>query len=173
MKKTWKRQETSFDGLIGAIQQQRLLELSSMLGVILITTITAHYLFVIRSIPVTIDILLMTFLSLALVLSGLHLLASRKLISSLQSIRLIENSISKVVDSDLYLQDLDRASTEQYGRSLAQACDAAVNRLAELGGDGGLIAVDHLGNIALPFNTGGMYRGYGHVGEPPQVDIYR
>jgi signal transduction histidine kinase len=126
MKKTWKRQETSFDGLVGAIQQQRLFELSSMLGVILITTITAHYLFVIRSIPVTVDILLMTFLSLALVLSGLHLFASRKLIESLQSIRSIENSIAKVVDSDLYLQDLDRASTEQYGRSLAQACDAFV-----------------------------------------------
>jgi beta-aspartyl-peptidase (threonine type) len=29
-----------------------------------------------------------------------------------------------------------------------------------LGGDGGAIAVDALGNIALPFNTSGMYRGW-------------
>ncbi|AJQ92076.1 isoaspartyl peptidase/L-asparaginase family protein [Gynuella sunshinyii] len=65
------------------------------------------------------------------------------------------------------------ARMEYAGMTLVEACDAAVARLAELGGDGGLIAVDHLGNIALPFNTGGMYRGYGHVGELPQVDIYR
>ena len=30
--------------------------------------------------------------------------------------------------------------------------------LLELGGDGGLIAVDTQGNIAMPFNTEGMYR---------------
>ncbi|WP_428242885.1 isoaspartyl peptidase/L-asparaginase family protein [Gynuella sp.] len=65
------------------------------------------------------------------------------------------------------------ARMEYAGMTLAEACNNAVTRLAELGGDGGLIAVDYLGNIALPFNTGGMYRGYGHAGQPPQVDIYR
>lgn len=42
--------------------------------------------------------------------------------------------------------------------------DAAANlifeRLAALGGTGGLIAVDKKGNIVMPFNTRGMFRGY-------------
>lgn len=32
--------------------------------------------------------------------------------------------------------------------------------LADLGGTGGLVAIDKDGNIALPYNTTGMYRGY-------------
>jgi L-asparaginase / beta-aspartyl-peptidase len=49
----------------------------------------------------------------------------------------------------------------EFGRqSLAKACDALVmDALPKLGGDGGLIAVDRNGNIAMPFNTAGMYRG--------------
>jgi beta-aspartyl-peptidase (threonine type) len=46
------------------------------------------------------------------------------------------------------------------GQSLQQATAAAVQALAELGGRGGLVAVDCSGALALPFNTGGMYRGY-------------
>ena len=30
----------------------------------------------------------------------------------------------------------------------------------KLGGDGGVIALDAAGNIAMPFNTEGMYRGW-------------
>lgn len=33
-------------------------------------------------------------------------------------------------------------------------------RLAEIGGTGGVIAIDKAGNISMPFNTEGMYRGY-------------
>jgi beta-aspartyl-peptidase (threonine type) len=44
------------------------------------------------------------------------------------------------------------------GRTLAQAAAAALASVASLGGDGGLIAVDRRGNIAMPFNSGGMYR---------------
>jgi len=29
-----------------------------------------------------------------------------------------------------------------------------------LGGDGGVIAIDRQGNISMPFNTPGMYRGW-------------
>jgi len=44
---------------------------------------------------------------------------------------------------------------------LQQAADDMVLRqLPALGGDGGLIAVDKQGNIAMPFCTEGMYRGY-------------
>lgn len=46
-------------------------------------------------------------------------------------------------------------------QSLPQAADEMVMRqLPALGGDGGLIAVDKKGNIAMPFCTEGMYRGY-------------
>jgi beta-aspartyl-peptidase (threonine type) len=47
------------------------------------------------------------------------------------------------------------------GASLADAADAVIlQRVPELGGDGGAIAVDRDGNIATPFNTSGMYRGW-------------
>lgn len=47
------------------------------------------------------------------------------------------------------------------GDSLAVAADAVVNReVTGLGGDGGAIALDRDGHIAMPFNTPGMYRGW-------------
>ncbi|MCF6306761.1 MAG: isoaspartyl peptidase/L-asparaginase [Flavobacteriaceae bacterium] len=49
---------------------------------------------------------------------------------------------------------------EYKGLSLEEASDEVINnRILKIGGDGGLIAVDAQGNIALPFNTEGMYRG--------------
>jgi beta-aspartyl-peptidase (threonine type) len=44
------------------------------------------------------------------------------------------------------------------GVSLATATAAALRNVADLGGDGGLIAVDRRGNVAMPFNSEGMYR---------------
>lgn len=47
------------------------------------------------------------------------------------------------------------------GLSLQEAADQVVmQRLVEQGGEGGVIAIDRQGNIAMPFNTEGMYRGY-------------
>jgi len=49
---------------------------------------------------------------------------------------------------------------EYKGLSLKDAADEVIlNRILKIGGDGGLIAVDAKGNIAMPFNTEGMYRG--------------
>ena len=50
----------------------------------------------------------------------------------------------------------------EFGKmKLADAANEMVmKRLPSLGGNGGLIAVDKDGNIALPFCTDGMYRGY-------------
>jgi beta-aspartyl-peptidase (threonine type) len=50
----------------------------------------------------------------------------------------------------------------EYGnQTLAQAShEMVMQQLPKLGGDGGLIAVDKYGNIAMPFCTEGMYRGY-------------
>ena len=48
---------------------------------------------------------------------------------------------------------------EYKGLSLEEAAGEVIQkRLLEIGGDGGLIAVDVHGNIAMPFNTEGMYR---------------
>lgn len=47
------------------------------------------------------------------------------------------------------------------GLSLTESCKIVVHeKLPKLGGDGGLIAVDCLGNLCLPFNTPGMYRAW-------------
>ena len=49
---------------------------------------------------------------------------------------------------------------EYRGLSLAEACRVVVHdKLAPVGGEGGLVAVDAAGNLALPFNSDGMYRG--------------
>lgn len=59
------------------------------------------------------------------------------------------------------------------GDSLARAADAALRILPELGGDGGLIAVDRRGNIAMPFNSLGMYRAAVYRDGRRTVAIYR
>ena len=46
------------------------------------------------------------------------------------------------------------------GHSLEQAARDVVTELGERGGSGGLVAVDSHGNIALPFNSPGMYRAW-------------
>jgi L-asparaginase / beta-aspartyl-peptidase len=54
----------------------------------------------------------------------------------------------------------DTAARMRYrGESLASAARAALRNVARLGGDGGLIAVDRRGNVAMPFNSEGMHRG--------------
>lgn len=58
--------------------------------------------------------------------------------------------------------------------SLQEAADDVVmNRLPRIAGRGGLIAVDARGNVVLPFNTEGMYRGFARLGETPVTAIYR
>ena len=64
------------------------------------------------------------------------------------------------------------AMMEYKGSSLAEAADEIINKkLIDAGGLGGLIAVDKDGNVAMPFNTPGMYRGYVKPGEKV-VEIY-
>jgi L-asparaginase / beta-aspartyl-peptidase len=53
------------------------------------------------------------------------------------------------------------------------AHDVVMNRLPKIDGRGGLIAVDARGNVTLPFNTEGMYRGFARIGETPETAIYR
>jgi len=57
---------------------------------------------------------------------------------------------------------------------LQKAADEMIwKKVPELGGDGGLIAVDKDGNIAMPFNTEGMYRGYIKSDGKAMVKIYK
>ena len=55
---------------------------------------------------------------------------------------------------------------------LDQAAGAALAQLVALGGSGGLVAVDAQGNVAMPFTSAGMYRGYMRAGES-LVSIFR
>jgi beta-aspartyl-peptidase (threonine type) len=59
------------------------------------------------------------------------------------------------------------------GLPLHSAAAETIARLTRLGGEGGLIAVDTAGNVALPFNSDGMYRGYVNAEGMFRVDIYR
>lgn len=52
------------------------------------------------------------------------------------------------------------ALMEYKGMAVADACHEEIGKLGKLGGTGGAIALDKKGNIALEFNTGGMFRGY-------------
>lgn len=63
---------------------------------------------------------------------------------------------------------------EYKGYTLQEACDEVVlDKLVKFGGEGGLIAVDGTGELALPFNSEGMYRGYRSRGQEGRVAIYK
>jgi beta-aspartyl-peptidase (threonine type) len=66
------------------------------------------------------------------------------------------------------------AQMDYRGASLHDAAhDMVMNKLPRIDGRGGVIAIDRLGRVAMPFNTEGMYRGYARVGEAPVTAIYR
>lgn len=66
------------------------------------------------------------------------------------------------------------AMIEYRGMTLADAAAHAIHhRLADIGGSGGLIAIDGRGNFALPFNTPGMYRGFFMDGGRAETAIFR
>ena len=65
------------------------------------------------------------------------------------------------------------ALMEYRGMSLKEAAQTVLDKVARLGGNGGLIAIDREGNMALPFNTSGMYRGYVDPNGKFVVEIYK
>lgn len=63
---------------------------------------------------------------------------------------------------------------EHKGMSLDEASNEVINkRILEIGGDGGLIGVDTKGNIAMPFNTEGMYRASKSSNGKEEISIYK
>ena len=52
------------------------------------------------------------------------------------------------------------ALMEYKNMNVSEACREEIRKLTELNGTGGVIALDANGNIAMEFNTSGMFRGY-------------
>jgi beta-aspartyl-peptidase (threonine type) len=66
------------------------------------------------------------------------------------------------------------ARIDYTGATLAEACQQVImEKLPPLGGRGGIVAIDRFGNVELPFNTEGMYRGHARGSETPITAIYR
>jgi beta-aspartyl-peptidase (threonine type) len=66
------------------------------------------------------------------------------------------------------------AQMEHGSKSLQEAAENVIHtKLAEIGGTGGVIAIDANGNIAMPFNTSGMYRGYIDTNGKMEVLIFK
>ncbi|MFP4024384.1 MAG: isoaspartyl peptidase/L-asparaginase family protein [Thiohalospira sp.] len=66
------------------------------------------------------------------------------------------------------------ALMEYKNMSLQEAADLVINKkLAEVGGDGGIIAVDKNGNIAMPFNTNMMFRAYSKSTGEKEIAIFK
>jgi len=60
-----------------------------------------------------------------------------------------------------------------YGNAdLPSACAGALGRVGELGGNGGLIAIDRQGSVSLSFNSEGMYRAWVEGDGVLRVAIY-
>ena len=57
--------------------------------------------------------------------------------------------------------------------SLEDAARETIDRLTEIGGEGGLIAVDRQGNVVTPFNSEGMYRASIRYGGDSLIGIYK
>jgi beta-aspartyl-peptidase (threonine type) len=75
----------------------------------------------------------------------------------------IRNVVAKTI-SDLM---------EYKGLTVAEAAKIVQDKVAKMGGDGGLIALDRKGNVTMPFNTEGMYRGCITADGKVEVYIYK
>ena len=53
--------------------------------------------------------------------------------------------------------------------SVSKASKTVIDKIGSMGGDGGVIAIDSHGNVAMEMNTSGMYRA--HVDSKGKIDI--
>jgi L-asparaginase / beta-aspartyl-peptidase len=69
----------------------------------------------------------------------------------------------------------DISSLMEYrAMTVQEASDLVIKtKLQNMGGDGGVIAVDKFGNIGISFNSEGMYRAYVGSDGKPVVEIYK
>ncbi|MDH5397209.1 MAG: isoaspartyl peptidase/L-asparaginase [Cyclobacteriaceae bacterium] len=69
----------------------------------------------------------------------------------------------------------DIAALMKYtGITLNDAAEEVINKkLVEIGGGGGIVSLDRQGNVAMKFNTEGMYRGFINESGKPNTFIYK
>lgn len=65
------------------------------------------------------------------------------------------------------------ALMEYKNLTVKDACKTEIAKLTELNGTGGVIAIDKRGNIAMEFNTSGMFRGYINSTGEKEVAIFK
>ena len=65
------------------------------------------------------------------------------------------------------------AKMEYQNKTVQQASQELIDEMGAMGGDGGVIALDINGNIAMPFNTEGMYRGAITEDGTIEIEIYK
>ena len=86
-------------------------------------------------------------------------------------------AVSCTGDGEFFIRSVvahDVSAMMQYaGRTVSEAAEAVLAKVAKIGGTGGLIALDRRGNFSTPFNTSGMYRGWVGSDGQPHVLIYR
>ncbi|MEL6662228.1 MAG: isoaspartyl peptidase/L-asparaginase [Pseudomonadota bacterium] len=61
---------------------------------------------------------------------------------------------------------------ELAGETITEASQSALDQVAELGGDGGVIVMDGAGEVAFVFNSAGMYRGRASADGMLETAIY-
>lgn len=64
------------------------------------------------------------------------------------------------------------ALMEYKNLGVQEACREEIRKLSDLGGTGGVIAVDAAGNVAMEFNTSGMFRGFVNAGGLKEIAIF-
>jgi len=64
------------------------------------------------------------------------------------------------------------ANVRLAGLAIAEACTRALDRVREIGGRGGCVAVDRLGQVALPFLTQTMPRGQVSGDAEPRIALF-
>ena len=65
------------------------------------------------------------------------------------------------------------AKMEYQNKNIQTATQETIDEIGKMGGDGGVIALDKNGNIAMPFNTAGMYRGAVTEDGEVMIEIYK
>lgn len=61
---------------------------------------------------------------------------------------------------------------EYQGVTLATSAEKVMEKLNDLGGNGGFIAVDKKGQFVMPFNTEGMFRGVANSKGLEKVEMF-
>ncbi|HEV8539151.1 MAG TPA: isoaspartyl peptidase/L-asparaginase [Bacteroidota bacterium] len=86
-------------------------------------------------------------------------------------------AVSATGDGEFFIRSVvahDIAALLDYrSLPLQKAAETVIDKVGKLGGTGGVICLDSKGNIALVFNSEGMYRAYMDETDKPVVLIYR